>query len=146
MGNDHRRGAHAADLVLEPFDGGEIEMVRRLVEKQHVRLWREHPRQRRAAGFAAGQDVRPGIAINVQPVEQGGRAVRVVTGREGRRDKIRNGPMFAEIRKLRQVPDRCLRVPENLAVLWFHQARRDLEQGRFAGPVASDKRDSLSRP
>ena len=61
---------------------GEIEMVGRLVQQQDVGRGRQHPRQRRAAGLAAG-DVR-GIFVAVQAelLQQIARLIMVVAGAE----------------------------------------------------------------
>ena len=49
MADQHQRRAHAADLALQPLDGGQVEMVGRLVEQQDVGLGRQHAGQRGAA-------------------------------------------------------------------------------------------------
>src|SRR3546814_3707063 len=43
----------AGKLVLQPFDGGKIEVVGRLVEEKNVGLRREHARKGSAPGLAA---------------------------------------------------------------------------------------------
>ena len=55
MADDDQRGAAAVELALQPFDGGEVEMIGRLVEQQDVRLRRQRARERGAARFAAGE-------------------------------------------------------------------------------------------
>ncbi len=54
-----RHGDHGAGEFLqeplEPRDGFRVEMVRGLVEQQHVGVRQQQPAQRHAAAFAAGQ-------------------------------------------------------------------------------------------
>ena len=63
---DHQqRRAAAVELALEPFDGGQIEMVGGLIEQKDVRLRREHACERRAARLPARQ--LRGILAAAQP-------------------------------------------------------------------------------
>ena len=52
MADDDKRAAAAGEFTFQPFDGGEIEMVRGLVQQQDIGRGRQHPRQRGAAGLA----------------------------------------------------------------------------------------------
>ena len=51
---DQQRPAALAQVVLEPFDGVEVEVVRGLVEQQQVRVGDDQPGQRGARLLAAG--------------------------------------------------------------------------------------------
>src|SRR5690606_31612629 len=42
MADENEGAAELGQPLLEPFDGGKIEMVRRLVEQKNVRFFREH--------------------------------------------------------------------------------------------------------
>jgi hypothetical protein len=53
VADDDQRRPACTELALQPFDGGEIEMVGGLVEQQDVGVGREHARERRAARLAA---------------------------------------------------------------------------------------------
>ena len=55
VADDDDRRAAAGEIALEPFDGGKIEMVGRLVEQQDVGIGREHARERGAPRLAAGE-------------------------------------------------------------------------------------------
>ena len=55
MADEHDRGTHPTEFFFQPFDGGEIEMVGRLVEEQHVGTRRHCPRNRGTAPFATGE-------------------------------------------------------------------------------------------
>ena len=55
MGRDEQRPAPPAEVLLEPFERVEVEVVGRLVEQQQVRIGDDQPGQRRARLLAAGQ-------------------------------------------------------------------------------------------
>ena len=55
MADEDEGRAQALDLALQPFDGGQVEVVGRLVQQQDVRLGRQNARQRGTAGLAAGE-------------------------------------------------------------------------------------------
>ena len=55
MADDNERATTAGEFGFQPFDGGEIEMVGRLIEQQDVGRGCEHRCDRRAARFAAGE-------------------------------------------------------------------------------------------
>ncbi len=54
MADDDQRATPAFQFAFQPFDGRQVEMVGRFVQQQNVGRGRQHPRQRRAAGLAAG--------------------------------------------------------------------------------------------
>src|SRR5215471_13219444 len=51
----HTRGWATPQIILKPFAGTDVEVVRRLVQDQYVRVHRERPGQRRARALATGQ-------------------------------------------------------------------------------------------
>ena len=53
MADDDERAAEPRQPVLEPFDRGDVEVVGRLVEQQHVGVHRQRARDRRAPPLAA---------------------------------------------------------------------------------------------
>ena len=57
-------------------------MVGRLVEQQNVGRGRQHPRQRRAARFAAGEMRRVLVAVQAELLQQIARLMAVVAGPE----------------------------------------------------------------
>ena len=86
VADHHQRGAAAFELALQPFDGGEVEMVGRLVEQEDVRLRRQHAGERRAARLAAGQMRRVFAAGRARAAPASGGPVRAVVRPEaGRR-------------------------------------------------------------
>ena len=53
VADDHDRRARLGEVLFQPGDGGDVEMVGRLVEQHQVGRLGEDPRQRRAAPLAA---------------------------------------------------------------------------------------------
>ena len=82
MADDDQRAAAAVEFAFQPFDGGEIEMVGRLVQQQDVGRGRQHARQRRAAGFAAGEMRGVFVAVKPELLQQIARLIVIVAGAE----------------------------------------------------------------
>jgi hypothetical protein len=66
VADDHQRLGPLGHEPLEPVEGGEVEVVRRLVEEEDVVAGQEDRRQLRAGGLAAGEG-------GARLVEQAGR-------------------------------------------------------------------------
>ncbi len=139
MADDHQRAAPAGEFALQPFDGGEIEMVGGLVQQQDIGRGRQHARQRRAAGFTAGYIRGLLIAVKPELLQNVAGLVVVVAGAEACFDIGQRGGEAGEIRLLRQIADGRTRLHEAAAAVGFDQAGRDLQQRRFAGTVAADQ-------
>ena len=141
--DDDRRG-RAVEFVLQPFDGGEIEMVGGLVEQQDVGLRRDRPGKGGAAGLAAGKFGGPFLAGQTEMLEQIGGAVWIVgRAKPGFDIGAHRGKRF-QVRHLGQIAHRRRRVAEYLALLWLDQAGGDPQQGRLAGAVSPDQRDAVA--
>ncbi len=54
MGNEHHRATIDAQIVLQPTDGGDVEVVGRLIQQQQVRLADQRPRQHHLPADATG--------------------------------------------------------------------------------------------
>jgi hypothetical protein len=120
-------------------------MVGRLVQQQDVGRGRQHPRQRRAAGFTAREIFRVFIAAEAELLQQIARGVVVIARSEARFDIAECSRMAGKIRLLRQIADGRAGLHEARAAVRLDQAGRDLEQRRFAGAVAADQADALGR-
>ena len=131
-------------LVLQPFDGRQIEMVGRLVEQQHVGRGRQHARERGAARLAA-REVR-GIlaAVEAELFEQIARRVGIVAGPEAGLDIGERRGEAGEVRLLRQVAHGGAGLHEARAAVGLDQPGGDLEQRRLARAVAADQADALA--
>ena len=101
--DDDKSGRRPAELVFQPFDHRQIEMVGGLVEQQDVRFGRHDTGERCPARLAAGQFVRLFVAGQAEMVEQIGRAVRIVGRSEPGLDIGADGRETVHIRHLRQI-------------------------------------------
>ena len=89
MRRDEQRARAPPEVLLEPLERAEVEVVRRLVEEQQVRLGDHEPRQRRARLLAArqrGRRLRPSSPANPSPPAPPRRAGRACSRRGPRTD------------------------------------------------------------
>src|SRR5207248_11002830 len=64
--------------LLEPFEGGDVEVVGGLVEKQQVRVARERPGQRAARELAAAEGAERAVEVGVLEAEATDRRHRLL--------------------------------------------------------------------
>jgi hypothetical protein len=121
-------------------------MIGRLVKEQDVRLRREHPRERGAPGFAAGESRGRLLARQPELVEDVARAMRIVARSEPRLDISERRRMVGEVRLLRQIADGRARLREAAAAVRLGEAGRDLQQRRLARAIAPDEAGPLAEP
>ena len=67
---DHDAGGHLQQQLFEPLDAVDVEMVRRLVEQQQLRLQRERECQRRAFALATGAVARVALGVEVKAMQK----------------------------------------------------------------------------
>ncbi|MNU91514.1 hypothetical protein D3C71_814040 [compost metagenome] len=145
VADDDKCAARLAQLVFQPFDGGQVEMVGRLVEQQDIGFRRHDAGKCCAARFAAGQPVRIFLAGQAQMFEQIGDAIGIVARTEARFGIGLHGRIAGEIGSLFEITDRCGWMTENFARLRLDHAGRDLHKCRFARAVAADEADAVAR-
>ena len=79
MRYEHYRRVEAREMLLQPFQRLDIEMVGGLVEQQQVGVARQHPGQRCPRQLASGERAQRAIQLRVvakaEPVESGERLV-----------------------------------------------------------------------
>ena len=75
VADGQHRAAEVEDIVLQPLRGAQVEVVRRLVEQQDVRVLQYQPRQVDARLFPAGEEVELPLAHLLRDVEAVGHAV-----------------------------------------------------------------------
>ena len=129
MADQNKRRTQALQLAFKPFDGGQVQMVCRLVQQQDVRFRGQRTGEGASTCFAAGKTGRvlfPGQAKNVQQVR---RAVTVIRGDEARFDILQCCAVPAHIRLLGQVPDGHAGLGKPLACVGFKQACGDFQEG-----------------
>ena len=71
VGDEQHAAAKTVEQPFQPFDGGEIQMVGRLVEDQHFRLGHQRLRQRHALAHAAGKRTDQRFRVKLQPLDRG---------------------------------------------------------------------------
>ncbi len=119
-------------------------MVGRLIEKQDIGLRRHRLGKGSAAGLAAGKIIGLLLAGEAEVFEQIGDAVRIICRPESCLYIGAHGGETFHVWRLRQVADSGGRLAKQLAILRLDHAGGDLEQRRFAGTVAADKRDLVA--
>jgi hypothetical protein len=142
---DGEQGAlEAQQLLLEPLDGRQVEMVGRFVEQQHVRVPDQGPGERRAPALAAGQRAELPVCRQANsrqhrrdPVP--GRCVLAAGCAQAGGDVVGHGLAGRRRRVLGQVGDGRARLEEALAAIGLDGAGQELEQGRLARAVAPDQ-------
>ena len=144
VADQHQRRARSRELVLQPFDRRQVEMVGRLVEQQDVGLGREHARERGAARLAAGKARGVFVAGEPELFEQVARAMRIVARRKARLDIGERGGKARQVRLLRQIADGRAGLREARAAIGLDGSGRDLQQRRLARAVAADQADALA--
>jgi len=79
--DEHDGGVDRLERPLQPFEVGDVEVVRRLVEEEQVGVAAESAAERGARQLAAGERVEPALQVRVgeaEPAEDGGGALAPV--------------------------------------------------------------------
>ena len=142
----HDGRTRARQLVFQPLDGRQVEMVGRLVEEQDVGLRRERSRDGGAARFAAGQAAGAAVRVEAQRCQQVVGAVRVVERPEFAARIVAERVETAEVGILRQVADRRVFLGDDAAVKRLALPGEDAQQRRLAGTVTADNARRGRRP
>jgi hypothetical protein len=69
VGDEHDGGVELDQRLLEPLQRFDVEMVRRLVQQQHVCAGRERAGERRARELATGERVERAVEVVVAKAE-----------------------------------------------------------------------------
>ena len=139
---DQNEGApEAREPLLKPFDGGEVEMIGRFVEKKNVRLLRQHTGKRGLARLAARQRCRIGAARKTEFIE---RRFGLVYGRAAGRRIIEDAGRAAKIGHLFEIGDACAGLAEDLAAIRLGETGGNAQQRRLAAAIASDEAQAVA--
>ncbi len=139
VADEHERRAQALELLLEPEDGRQIEMVCRLVEQQHVGARGEGARQSCTPRLAARKARGVFVAREAEFSEQQTSGMRIVERTEARLDEVGCRREAREVRLLREIAQRYARLQKALAAIEIELARGDPEQRRLSRAVAPDE-------
>ena len=136
--------AALAQMRLEPGDGGDVEVVRRLVEQHQVRRLGDDPGQRRAPPLAAGGLGRRGRGAQADALDRHLRPPALGFGQALRHIGAEARP-GREVGVLRHVADAEPRPDEAGAAIRGDEPGHDLHQGRLARAVPADQRHPFTR-
>ena len=144
MADQHEGRAERRQLLFQPFDGREIEMVGGLVEQKHIGLGRQHPHDGGAARLAARQARGILVAREAQLLQQIARLVGLVAGPEAGLDVIHDRGEAAEIGLLGQVAHGGVGLEEAHALVRLGLGGGDAQKGGFARAVTADEGQPLA--
>ena len=144
MADQHEGRTQGRQLLFQPFDGGEIEMVGGLVQQQHIGLGRQHPHDGGAARLAARQARGILVAREAQLLQQIAGLVGLVAGPEAGLDVIHDRGEAAEIGLLGQVAHGGVGLEEAHALVRLGLGGGDAQKGGFARAVTADEGQPLA--
>ncbi|MDT4861583.1 hypothetical protein FQZ97_961940 [compost metagenome] len=130
--DQHDGRTNLTQLVFEPFDGVKIEMVRRLIQQQHVRLWHDHACKGRTACLTTGQMIGLFFAGQAQMLKKVSYTMRIIRRSKTSFDISAHIGKTIEIRHLREITHRRARMLEDFARGWLDHAGRDFQQSGLA--------------
>ena len=141
MADEHQRAGESQQQLFQPLDGGQIEMVGRLVQQQQVGVAGQRSRQGCAPALAARKLGRVARTIEAETIEQGCHPVgRRAIGRHEIGERAKAG----EVRLLRQHADGKPRLDEARAAIEIHLAREQAQDRRFAAAIGAHQGHALA--
>ncbi len=141
VADEHHGAGKAQQHLLQPFDGGQIEMVGGLVEQQQIGIAGERAGECCAPALPAGEFRWLARAVQAEAIQQG---CDLMGGRAIGPDEIRQMAKAAEIRLLRQDSDCEPRLDVARAGVQIHRSGKRLQDGRFAAAVGTHQRHPLA--
>ncbi len=147
MADQQETGGEIGEIFLEPFDRRDVEMVRRLVEKQDVRLADDRPREADAPPLAAREIDETSVGRDIDGVERRLDAIARLAlggGRQALCDEGGCRQIRIEHRFLRHIGDGGARLLEALAAVELDEPGKCLEQRRLAAAVAADEAGAIA--
>ncbi len=153
MADDHERPGPAVEQVLERRQRVDVEIVRRLVEQQHVRLGHHQAHQLQPPALAAREirDERPlAVADEAEALAQlRGRQLASVAERDPRAHRLERLehalPSDELLELLRERPETHGRAAPDLAARRLELAGEQPQQRRLARAVDADEPDAVAR-
>ena len=139
MADQDEGRAQASELFLEPDDGRQIEMVGRLVQQQNIGLRGQGPHRGGPPPLPAREPRRVLLASKAKAFQQLPREIGIVERREPGLDIGHDGREVGKVGLLRKVSQARAGLEKALAGVEVDLSGGDLEQGRFARAIASDK-------
>ena len=141
VGHEQQPGPAAPELLLEPVDRVDVEVVGGLVEDQEVRRRQQGAGEVDAAALPTGHLVGRVLGVEPEPSEQRGGLVG--PGRRVRRQDRVDRRGRGQHRVLTQEADAQPGPADHLAVVRRAVAGDDAEEGGLARPVRADQADAV---
>ena len=152
VADDHERSGPAVEQVLERRQRVDVEVVRRLVQQQHVRLVHQQAHQLQASPLAAREVSQIGpLAVSAEAealAQLAGRDLVAVAERDAaaheleRLEHAQAAIQLLEV--LREVGDSHRLPAHHAAARRLELARHQPDHARLARPVDADERDALA--
>ena len=141
MGDDQRGAAIAGQAFFQLLDGGDVEMVGRLVHEQDVGVTGKAAGDGRPAQLAARQARGIGLGVEAHLRQLGLGAIAVFQSVGGKIDQRGIG---REVRLLGDEGRHAAGLDPDLAGIGLDDPGHKLHQGRLARAVAPDQRAALA--
>ena len=141
-------GQRLLEVVGQPRDGVDVEMVGGLVEHEHVEVADEHAGEIHATPLPAGKVADPAVPRDVRDeaakdaADPRVRRPRVL-GRVAD-DRVGDGRLRIESVRLLERADGGSAAPHDAAVVGLDRTRKQREQRRLAVAVAADDADAVA--
>ncbi len=148
MGDDDERGGTTGEVLGQPGDGLDVEVVGRLVEHDQVVVAEEQPGQRAATPLATGQagDLSVERDAGKQDLDDlaGERVGGPLVLREVAEDRLLDGRRRVEVVTLGEVAEVEAAGARDPALVGVLEPADDPQQGGLAVSVAADDSDPLT--
>ena len=146
VAHDDNTPLEALQILFEHLQGNDVQIVRRLVEHQEVRIAHQHRTEVKPPAFSAAQ------FIDVTMLSFGSKEEVLQKLRSGKplavaqfddfgnvADYIDHLHLFVKLKSvLRIVTEANCLTNIQCATVWFHQSHQYLDKGRFSGTVVTD--------
>ncbi len=129
--------------LLQPVDRGDVEVVGRLVEQQHVRVLRQCPHDRGPAALATARADRRARQIDADPARD---RIRLMGGRSivAAENEIAQAGVTGHRRLLLEQNDARARANGAAPLIRFQLPGDQAQQSGLAGAVAADQRQPVA--
>jgi hypothetical protein len=151
--DEHQGRRPVVQKTLEPLDRLDVQMVRRFIQQQQIRLADQRPGQQDATLHPGRKRFELRLTIQLHPRQDPLdllllaplRFRVVVAGCQSARNNLVDFALQSDRYLLSQPRNRGARLEDDAAAIGFQVAGQDAQQGRLARPVAAQQPDTLPR-
>jgi len=145
MGDDHQRARVVLERLLELLAGGDVQVVRGLVQHEHVMSAVDETRQQQAVFLAAAEHLQRLEHVIVVEAEAGEERAQVALGRQRVQQlDLLDGRAGERLHLLVEVAHRDVAAPGEAPAGGGEPAEDRAEEGGLAGAVLADEADALA--